>query len=548
MKKIVLPSLALLFISNLNAQFWKLSDPINLPVNVNSAVAEEGTPIFSPDSSYLYFTRTFDPTNKGGEFDQDIWFSERSPQGTYSDAQQINGLNNKFNNAVVGINATGNRLYVLNSYDGKKDTKKGINVVEKSSDGSWGKPKSMVIPDLDIEGDFYGFHVTPDEKTIIISYKGPSTLGEEDLYVSELLNGEWSAPKHMGSTINTIGFEMSPFLSPNKDTLYFSSNGHGGKGDADIFYSVKTGSWTSWSTPINLGEPFNTEKFDAYFSYSEKYAYWASNRNGDKSNIYMVQILTPEALRIACTSVNISEFGAGNGSIDLTVESGIAPFTYSWSNKKQTEDLISLQRGVYTVLVTDAIGQTAETSCTVTEPEPPQDVIIRLPEVRYPLNEWSLLNDSTINSPDSLLFVYNLLTEYPKLVLELSSHTDARGSLSANQKLAENRARACYKYLVEEKGIDARRIIPIGKGEAKPRTVWLKGEAYLVSKPEDMTGVKEIVLTEKYINKFKKSEKDIFEMLHQLNRRTEGRVLNLDFDAATAPKADSKYLNYVKYP
>ena len=120
--------------------------------------------------------------------------------------------------------------------------------------------------------------------------------------------------------------------------------------------------------------------------------------------------------------------------------------------------------------------------------------------------------------------------------------------MSANQKLAENRARACYKYLVEEKGIDARRIIPIGKGEAKPRTVWLKGEAYLVSKPEDMTGVKEIVLTEKYINKFKKSKKDIFEMLHQLNRRTEGRVLSLDFDAATNPKADSKYLNYVKYP
>jgi hypothetical protein len=178
-------------------------------------------------------------------------------------------------------------------------------------------------------------------------------------------------------------------------------------------------------------------------------------------------------------------------------------------------------------------------------------VVIRLPEVRYPVNQWSLLNDSTINSPDSLLFVYNLLMEYPKLVLELSSHTDARGSVGANQKLSENRARACYKYLVEEKGIDARRIILIGKGEAKPRTVWLKGETYLVTKPEDMTGVKEIVLTEKYINQFKRSNTDVddtFYTLHQLNRRTEGRVLSLDFDPATAPEANSKYLNYVKYP
>lgn len=529
------------------AQFWKTTDAQVLPIAVNSA-AEEGTPIFSPDSSFLYFTRTFDPNNTGGEYDQDIWFSERNAEGVYSDAKSITGLNNKFNNAVVGINAKGNRLYVLNSYDGKKDTKKGINVVEKSSSGTWGKPQSVDIPGLDIEGDFYGFHVTPDEKTIIISYNGPNTIGEEDLYVSEFMNGAWSAPQHMGITLNTIGFEMSPFLSPTKDTLYFSSNGHGGKGDADIFYSVKKGSWTSWGAPQNLGEPFNTDKFDAYFSYTDKIAHWASNRDEEKSNIYMVQILTPEALRIACTSVNITEFGAGNGSIDLTVESGIAPFTYSWSNKKQTEDLTSLQRGIYTVVVTDAIGQTAETSCTVTEPEPPQDIVIRLPEVRYPVNQWSLLNDSTINSPDSLLFVYNLLTEYPKLVLELSSHTDARGSLSANQKLAENRARACYKFLVEDKGIDPRRIIPIGKGEANPRTVWLRGESYLVSKPEDMTGVKEIILTEKYINQFKKSNSEVFEMLHQLNRRTEGRVLSLDFDSATAPKANSKYLNYVKYP
>ncbi len=173
---------------------------------------------------------------------------------------------------------------------------------------------------------------------------------------------------------------------------------------------------------------------------------------------------------------------------------------------------------------------------------------IRLPEVRYPLDQWVLLVDSTINSPDSLLFVYNLLQEYPEMVLELSSHTDARGSNERNQKLSENRARACYKYLVEQKGVDPRRIVPVGKGEMEPRTIYKRGEEYLESKPMDMAGVETIVLKEEYINQFKKTNKALFDRLHQLNRRTEGKVINMNFDPATYPAANAEYMNYVKYP
>ncbi len=174
---------------------------------------------------------------------------------------------------------------------------------------------------------------------------------------------------------------------------------------------------------------------------------------------------------------------------------------------------------------------------------------IRLPEVRYPVNKWDLLIDSTFNSGDSLLFVYDLLSARPELVLELSSHTDSRGRNSANQKLSENRARACYKYLVEEKGIDPRRIIPVGKGEENPRKVWLMNGEYLVRQPTEAleTEYEEIILTEKYINSFRRDQKK-FKMLHQLNRRTEGAVYSLEFDPETAAPADPKYLEYVPYP
>ena len=546
-KGILLSAFALGFSFCSVAQFWDYSNPERLKGTVNQELSEEGIPVLSSDLSTLYFVRTFEPANTGGEFDQDIWKSVRQEDGSYTETKRVDGLNNKMHNAAIGMSTDGNRLFLLNSYLGKKDQKKGISFSNKKATG-WSNPESIAITDLDIDGEFYQFHVSEKEDVIVMSFVGSNSLGQEDLYVSMKEGDSWSKPVHMGSTINSTGFEISPFLCPTQDTLFFSSNGFGGEGDADIFYSVKGSSWTEWSKPVNLGNRINSPKFDAHFVYHGKNAFWASNRDGEKSDIYMIEIYTPPLLSISCSATNISKFAAGDGAIDAIIEGGVEPFTYTWSNGGSTEDLSRLEHGEYSLTVVDAIGQMAKTSCSIIEPAPPENKVIRLPEVRYPLNQWELLSDESINSPDSLLCVYELMVEFPGLVLELSSHTDSRGSSRMNQKLSENRARACYKYLVEKKGIDPRRIVPIGKGESSAKTVWKKGEEYLVTEPTDLTGVEKIVLTERYINQFKRSNEELFEMLHQLNRRTEGRILSLDFDSENTPPADAKFLEYIKYP
>ena len=109
------------------------------------------------------------------------------------------------------------------------------------------------------------------------------------------------------------------------------------------------------------------------------------------------------------------------------------------------------------------------------------------------------------------------------MVLELSSHTDSRGTVPANQLLSENRAKECVNYLVTEKGIDPRRLVAAGKGENIPGK-WL----------DPSTG-EIIILTEAFIKSFEKTDKVKFEILHQLNRRTEARILDMSFDPATAP-------------
>ena len=90
-------------------QFWDHSDPVRLGGTVNTE-AEESIPVFSQDSSMLYFVRTFDASNKGGETDQDIWYSEKDETGVYTDCARLKDLNNKYNNAVVGLGTDGTTM------------------------------------------------------------------------------------------------------------------------------------------------------------------------------------------------------------------------------------------------------------------------------------------------------------------------------------------------------------------------------------------------------------------------------------------------------
>lgn len=354
------------FVGMSEAQIWRFSEPVKLGGTVNTN-AEESTPVFSKDRSMLYFVRTMDPQNKGGEADQDIWYSQKNESGGYGDCARLKDLNNKYNNAVVSLGKSGSTMYVLNAYEGKKDMEKGLAVSQGSGTG-WSTPEKVEIPGLDIEGDYYGFHVNDAEDVIIVSYAGPGTKGKEDLYVSTKTGSGWSSLTHMGSAINSAGFEISPFLTDSQDTLFFSSDGFGGEGGADIFYAVKQGAWTSWSAPINIGPKINSPKFDAFFSHTKDQAYWSSNRDGELSDIYMVDIETPATLSTNCVASNATKHNGADGAVDLTLSGGVAPFTYSWSNGSSNEDLAGLPKGEYSVTVTDAVGQTATSTCTVDHP------------------------------------------------------------------------------------------------------------------------------------------------------------------------------------
>jgi hypothetical protein len=180
---------------------------------------------------------------------------------------------------------------------------------------------------------------------------GEESRGNEDLYISlKNAKGEWTKPRNLGSTINTNGFEMAPFLTPDKRRLYFSSNGHPGYGSADIFYSDRLyESWEVWSAPKNLGLKINSPAFESFFSiYHDTVAFFSSNRNRDYCDIYSAAVfplksedevddyeyLTDQEVRkisgvtfdpVLYFAPNISDLTADHRSTLKKINDGLAP-------------------------------------------------------------------------------------------------------------------------------------------------------------------------------------------------------------------------------
>ena len=539
--------------------------------------------------SKMYFSSSRDgSTGKGkdprtGEGYMDIWVTDIDKKGNWTEPYLAVGdnINSIDNEGTICFDSRYKSMFFTRCPNMKKQNLGcDIWVAEAKGKTEWKDPVK-IIGLKSHDSISVGHPCTMDGKFLIFASDRAGGYGGRDLWYTtfDRKSDTWSMPQNMGPEINTKGDELFPTFGLNGD-LFFASNGMPGMGGLDIFRASKVGEENKWENAKNLGAPINSinndyslvelEVKNGNFEIMQK-GYFTSERKTASGVEFSPDIYSYELppnvfdLKVVVSDAEDKNFKLEDVAVVVTASTGDTWEGYTDENgavfwdKKPAGDRYINEEVDYKINISkegyheDTKGSTIS---TIGLPYSQKFVVdmsllpkkpIRLPEVRYPLNKWTLLVDSTFNSRDSLQFVYDLLEEHEGLVLELSSHTDSRGSTRANQKLSENRAKACYKYLVEEKGVDPRRIVPVGKGENNPRTVWMKGESYITKQPVDMDGVEEVVLTEAYINKFRRDKKK-FEMLHQLNRRTEGAVVTLDFDPETAPAADPKHLEYVKYP
>ena len=487
-----------------------------------------------------------------------IWVSQIDAKGNWGEPKILigEGMNKIDNEGTICFDGKYKMMFLTRCpNEKKKNLGCEIWVSEAKSKEEWGAPKKVLLTQNDTITVGHPC-VSADGKFLLFVSDLPGGYGGRDLWYStyEKKTDSWSIPLNLGPEINTAGNEMFPTFAENGD-LYFASDGIVGLGGLDIFIAKKVGAEMKWENPKNLGFPINSENNDySLIEYTDKKGYFTSERknaNGKyDADIYSYD-LPPNTFDLC---VIVSEIGQKNIKIsDVKITITGKDGANSWEgytkkdgkicwDKRPNGDRYLSEEMAYSISISKdgyhpdkngakitTIGLTNSQSFVVELALLPIiPPVIRLPEVRYPFNKWTLLVDSTINSKDSLKFVYDLMTEYPGLILELSSHTDARGTDDANQLLSENRAKECVNYLVTEKGIDQRRLIPVGQGEHTPAK-WI-----------DPVSGDTTILNEVYINQFKTTDKVKFEKLHQLNRRTEAKILSMDFDPSTAPPITPK--------
>lgn len=249
----------------------------NLGKNVNSE-APDFFPIVAPDESAVTYTTRRDGVvgnlfSYSGYKTADIYTSKHK-RNRYSKSRSVGNPNTYGEEYTAGRSSTGSFItYTVNSEDNFNDI-----FVSEMGRRSYMPPKEFGGEDVNTKKDELGATLSIDGRIVYFSSNREGGEGGFDIYyVQRLPNGNWSAIRNLGPTINTAGDEKYPCFGKEDKTLYFASNGHKGMGGLDLFKSNASKSElpNTWEEPINLGYPINTPYDDLNISFAEneRYAY-----------------------------------------------------------------------------------------------------------------------------------------------------------------------------------------------------------------------------------------------------------------------------------
>ena len=269
--------------------------------NINTEYPEYG-PVITADGTTLMFTSERPDTHGGhkdkieGMYNEDIYVSLLQSDGTWTTPVNPDGaLNSDGNDATIWLSPDGQTL-ITYKYDHAHfwEANSGNLHISKKIGSSWSEPE-LIGPPINSSGWEPSACLSPDGNTIFFTSNKKGGIGGTDIYTAQKQpGGEWSEPVNLGTHINTAFDEDCPFISADGKTLYFSSNGHESMGGYDIFFSEYNSSANTWSPPQNIGYPINTAHDDIHFFISAdgRTMFFSSLREGGAGDkdIYYARI------------------------------------------------------------------------------------------------------------------------------------------------------------------------------------------------------------------------------------------------------------------
>ncbi len=404
-------------------------------------------------------------------------------------AESING--DKFHIGPLTADASGNTLFVTRTYVGNDGdrTKEGyrkyhthrleLYIHTKNDDGTW-----SVEPFAHNNVKEYSLgHATlsEDGNTLYYASDMPGGHGGTDIWYSEKqADGSWGAPVNAGDRLNSKGNELFPNIGPN-NTLYYSSDGFAGMGGLDVFQVV--GSKQQWTVPQNLTYPVNSSGDDfAYvvtFDGEEGIAgYLSSNRKGGQGNddIYSFTFEKPKIIIILRGTTSNKQTGDrieatvtlldGKREIVARKSSGDAGTFEFVLDRNQTYTVLGQKEGYHADSAkVSTMGITQSDTLEVAlllEPVFKVGDTFELENIYYDFDKHNIRPDAAAILDE----LVRTMRDNPTLKIELSSHTDSRGTHAYNEALSQRRAQSAVDYLVS-RGIARDRMVAKGYGETR---------------------------------------------------------------------------------
>lgn len=509
-------------------------------------------PVIGPRGTEMYFSSSrpgstgelVDPIT--GENFMDIWVTTIDKKNNWGQPQPVGApVNTGDNEGTLCFDSRG-KLMFFTRCPVEDKMRLGCDIYTSEKKGAnWEEPVLVKLKDHDSTHVGHPC-VSPDGNTLIFASNMAGGFGGTDLWIStyDKRGDTWSLPVNLGPGINTAGNESFPTWGPNNE-LFYASDGMVGLGGLDIYKAARVGDQNKWEKPTNLGYPMNSCRDDYHIIFTEsgkvERGFISSSRNGSKGtnsqdiwDFYLPPILIDVDIIVSDQETGVPVPNAkvvivgsdGSNYVMNTDANGRITMTEKPDGSRYVEPGTTWKVEVNGVVkeylgTNDAFSAVSDVNLRIIRDLKVLSIKkpIRLPEVRYDLGKAELQVNDSVNSKDSLNYLYDLMIENPTIIVELGSHTDSRGSGPANQALSQARAQSCINYLVTEKGLPAERFVPKGYGENVPFVLEeVKG-------PGDTTRT---TLTEAHINKFK-ADKAKFERLHQYNRRTECVILSFDY-------------------
>jgi outer membrane protein OmpA-like peptidoglycan-associated protein/tetratricopeptide (TPR) repeat protein len=402
-----------------------------------------------------------------------------------------NRINSKFHESTPVFTKDGLTMYFTrnNFLDGKKgkDSKRiTLLKIYKAilEDGQW-----KDVTELPFNSDQYSVAhpaLSNDDKTLYFASDMPGTFGQSDLFkVTINEDGTYSTPENLGTKINTEGRETFPFVSDDNE-LYFATDGRPGLGGLDI-YVAKIEKDKSFNEVQNVGAPINGPKDDFGFFIDSKsrIGFFTSNREGGKGydDIYKFS----ETKKLTCEQIlkgTITDKESGDfledakmslfdekyqllkgnvtnkrGQYSFEVECGKTYYVRAEKRNYETkEGSISIEKVNGESYLSLELEKRIKPIGVGTDLAKTLDI----PIIYFDLDKSFIRKDAAFE----LEKIVAVMNEFPKIKIDIRSHTDSRQTAQYNEALSDRRAKSTRNWLIKN-GIDASRLTAKGYGESQ---------------------------------------------------------------------------------